>query len=569
LPKSRCFVTPLPTERLLGATRAFVLVASHAAASIVFVDLTAVFADLSQLFYHPPAQSHPANPPPPFAPLSKQNRCMFPSTSSIKRSLSNLSPGKILRKSSNNSLSTQGSPARSLSGLDDASTTMEATTTTSTPTASSSTNTMTLPPSSATTTTATANSSSSSGSNNNPQWQQENTLSSLQVEVVEVKNLPSTYPSLPPSLYVELQLGDLKLNANVNKTNTTSAGTRPEAVVFTQKKLADLYKESLKFTLINKDTNMAIGSSQLPVKKLMIGKKFEAYFNLAMARGGGAGGGESVQLRLSLELLGPLRKEFRFLSDLVSKYYSTVDRTLDGAAAAGHAAQPYVANKWTLPLLVPFGVLLLAASPFMGVALTIGLPVFLPLILLGLVGGLTMLIASIILALSSRAGRVKVEALVDPVIRKLTHTSTGQQLLYETGPRPSPLRVAKTFAPKGKWERLVTSVILDGIGCSSYLLPVLGELTDLAWAPLFAVCVHAMYSESSPYAHYVGLVEELLPFTDIIPTATLAWLRENGAALAKDLHISAVTGQRRGQGTAMAMGAGGGAATSSASHSRG
>jgi len=389
------------------------------------------------------------------------------------------------------------------------------------------------------------------------------------VEVVEVKNLRSPYPSLPPPLYVELQLGDLRLNANVNKTSNTTAGTRPEAVVFTQKKLADLYKESLKFTLINKDTKMAIGSSQLPVKKLMIGKKFEAYFNLAVAGGGGgAGGGEAVQLRLSLELLGPLRKEFRFLSDLVSKYYSTVDRTLDGAAAAGHAAQPYVANKWTLPLLVPFGVLLLAASPFMGMALTIGLPVFLPLILLGLVAGLTMLIASIILALSSRAGRVKVEALVDPVIRKLTHTSTGQQLLYETGPRPSPLRVAKTFAPKGKWERFVTSVILDCIGCSSYLLPVLGEVTDLAWAPLFAVCVHAMYSESSPYAHYVGLVEELLPFTDIIPTATLAWLRENGAALAKDLHISAVTGQRRGQGVAMTVGAGGGAATSSASHNR-
>lgn len=419
---------------------------------------------------------------------------------------------------------------------------MEATTI-STPT--SSTNTMTVPPSSSAPLAATTYTTAAvSNCKNNPNWREQNTLSSLQVEVIEVKNLPSTYPSPPPSLYVELQLGDLKLRANVNKSSTSTAGIRPEAVVFTQKKLAGLYKESLKFTLINKDTKAVIGTSQLPVKKLMIGRKFEAFFNLAGAEGAG---GAAVQLRLSLELLGPLRKEFRFLSDVVSKYYSTVDRTLDGAVAAGHAAQPYVANKWTLPLLVPFAVLLLAASPFMGVALTIGLPVFLPLILLGLIAGLTMFIASIILALSSRAGRVKVEALLDPVVRKLTQTSTGQQLLYETGPRPSPLRVAKTFAPKGKWERLVTSIILDGIGCSSYLLPVLGEMTDLAWAPLFAVCVHAMYSESSPYAHYVGLIEELLPFTDIIPTATLAWLRENGAALAKDLHVSAVKGQRRGQ----------------------
>ncbi len=156
-----------------------------------------------------------------------------------------------------------------------------------------------------------------------------------------------------------------------------------------------------------------------------------------------------------------------------------------------------------------------------------------------------MAIAGIILALSSRTGRARVEAVMDPIVRKLTHTSTGQQLLYETGPRPSPFKVAKTFAPKGKWERLALSLVLDTIGCSSYLIPVLGEFTDLAWAPVFCICVAAMYSESSPYAHYIGLIEELLPFTDIIPTATLAWIRENGAVLAKDLHMAALTGQQQ------------------------
>lgn len=242
--------------------------------------------------------------------------------------------------------------------------------------------------------------------------------------------------------------------------------------------------------------------------------------------------------------------------------------------------QPYVVNKWSLPLLIPFGLLLAAAAPFIGVAsaycrafvpvylhtlnhttpystphpqtqtqttttVTVGLPLLFPLLLLGLVAALTVLAAGLILALSSRTGRARVEAVMDPIVRKLTHTSTGQQLLYETGPRPSPLKVAKTFAPKGKWERLLLSLALDTVGASSYLVPVLGELTDLAWAPIFAICVAAMYSESSPYAHYVGLIEELLPFTDIIPTATLAWFRENGAALAKDLHLNVLAGQRR------------------------
>ena len=55
------------------------------------------------------------------------------------------------------------------------------------------------------------------------------------------------------------------------------------------------------------------------------------------------------------------------------------------------------------------------------------------------------------------------------------------------------------------------------------MIQVLGEFTDLAWAPTQAIIMAAMYSETSPYMHYVGLVEELLPFTDIIPSATLAW----------------------------------------------
>lgn len=376
-----------------------------------------------------------------------------------------------------------------------------------------------------------------------------------------MKNLGDLAGGAP--LYVQLQLGEHRLRANVKNTSGKSSGSneRPEAVVFTQKHLADLYKENLVFTLINKESKAVLGSNSLPVKKLMIGKKFDAFFDLAP-------GPEAtthrktapMQVRLAVELMGPLRREFRFLSDVVGKYYSTVDRTVDGVASAGHSVQPYVMSKWSLPLLVPFGLLLVLASPFMGVALTIGLPVFFPLFLLGCVGGLTILIASIILALSSRTGRHHVEAVVDPFVRKLTHTSTGQQLLYETGARPSFMKVAKTFAPKGKWERLVVSLVLDAIGSSSYLLPILGELTDLAWAPMFAVMVAAMYSETSPYMHYVGLVEELLPFTDIIPTATLAWLRENGAVLAKDFHAGVLSGQRRAG--AATVGAG------SASHTR-
>lgn len=41
----------------------------------------------------------------------------------------------------------------------------------------------------------------------------------------------------------------------------------------------------------------------------------------------------------------------------------------------------------------------------------------------------------------------------------------------------------------------------------------------------------AMYSDSSPYMHYVGLLEEILPFTDIIPSVTLAWYTDTHTPL--------------------------------------
>jgi hypothetical protein len=41
------------------------------------------------------------------------------------------------------------------------------------------------------------------------------------------------------------------------------------------------------------------------------------------------------------------------------------------------------------------------------------------------------------------------------------------------------------------------------------VVPGLGEVTDVAWAPLSAVIINMMYSQSSPYAAYIGFAEEV------------------------------------------------------------
>ena len=52
-----------------------------------------------------------------------------------------------------------------------------------------------------------------------------------------------------------------------------------------------------------------------------------------------------------------------------------------------------------------------------------------------------------------------------------------------------------------------------------------GESFDLVWAPMQAVMMASMFDKQEPNAKYVGLLEEILPGTDILPSATLTWVK--------------------------------------------
>ena len=51
----------------------------------------------------------------------------------------------------------------------------------------------------------------------------------------------------------------------------------------------------------------------------------------------------------------------------------------------------------------------------------------------------------------------------------------------------------------------------------------------MVWAPMQAVAMGAMFDRmGAPGAKWVGLLEELLPMTDLLPSATLAWVSCHG-----------------------------------------
>ena len=69
-------------------------------------------------------------------------------------------------------------------------------------------------------------------------------------------------------------------------------------------------------------------------------------------------------------------------------------------------------------------------------------------------------------------------------------------------------------------------MVIDAIGSASYLIPLAGEGFDLTWAPISMILVGALYDDVMPNLKYIALMEELLPFTDFIPSATLGWIKE-------------------------------------------
>lgn len=78
---------------------------------------------------------------------------------------------------------------------------------------------------------------------------------------------------------------------------------------------------------------------------------------------------------------------------------------------------------------------------------------------------------------------------------------------------------------KNKYKKLALSLIFDVIGYVSFIIPGLGELLDIVWAPTSAYLMTKMYKgQKGKIAAVISFIEEAVPGLDIIPTFTLMWL---------------------------------------------
>ncbi len=75
-----------------------------------------------------------------------------------------------------------------------------------------------------------------------------------------------------------------------------------------------------------------------------------------------------------------------------------------------------------------------------------------------------------------------------------------------------------------KYKLLRQGIIYDAVGMVTMVIPVIGPFLDLLWAPFAAKKMNDMYKGTEgKIASVLVFIEELLPFSDVIPTFTLMW----------------------------------------------
>jgi hypothetical protein len=65
---------------------------------------------------------------------------------------------------------------------------------------------------------------------------------------------------------------------------------------------------------------------------------------------------------------------------------------------------------------------------------------------------------------------------------------------------------------------------MDLIGMASYIFPAIAEFIDVVWAPISAYIFFKLFGgKIGKIGAVINFLEEIIPFTDIIPSFTIAW----------------------------------------------
>ena len=81
------------------------------------------------------------------------------------------------------------------------------------------------------------------------------------------------------------------------------------------------------------------------------------------------------------------------------------------------------------------------------------------------------------------------------------------------------MNTQKHFVPN-----IAICVAMDLIGMFTYAIPAFGEFADVVWAPISAFMFYKLFGgRIGMIGGVLNFLEEIIPFTDVIPSFTIAW----------------------------------------------
>ncbi len=81
------------------------------------------------------------------------------------------------------------------------------------------------------------------------------------------------------------------------------------------------------------------------------------------------------------------------------------------------------------------------------------------------------------------------------------------------------MKEEKIFVPN-----ITICIIMDLIGMATYAIPVLAEFGDIVWAPASGYVFYKLFGgRFGLIGGVLNGLEEIFPYSDIIPSFTIAW----------------------------------------------
>lgn len=114
--------------------------------------------------------------------------------------------------------------------------------------------------------------------------------------------------------------------------------------------------------------------------------------------------------------------------------------------------------------------------------------------------------------LASQISKI-VDRFTNSVFKETSSTTDPPSKFRKANEIPSFYRSPPDFG------KLLICLAIDVIGSSSEIVPILGEVTDVLYAPIAATVLRNLYGSNILFG--LEFAEEILPFTDVLPLATI------------------------------------------------